>query len=150
MDLAWMAERVEFQIFVVDDREAFASRERFPMALDVWAVPYKEALKDVQLGHDDFVVIVTRGHLHDLDVLREVIVQAPRYIGMIGSRRKKAMIFNQLQKEGISQQSLDEIHAPIGLDIRAETPAEIAVSIVAEMIQLRAKNRRSEKKNWHV
>lgn len=150
LDLAWMAERVEFQIIVVDDREAFASRERFPMALDVWAMPYTEALKDAQLGHDDFVVIVTRGHLHDLDVLREVIVQAPQYIGMIGSRRKKAMIFNQLQKEGISQQILDEIHAPIGLDIRAETPAEIAVSIVAEMIQIRAKSRGPGKKNGHV
>jgi xanthine dehydrogenase accessory factor len=150
LDLTWLAERVEFQVIVVDDREAFASRERFPMALDVWAMAYKEALKDLQLGHDDFVVIVTRGHLHDLDVLREVIVPSPRYVGMIGSRRKKAMIFNQLQKEGISQQRLDEIHAPVGLDIRAETPAEISVSIVAEMIQVRGESRGPGKKNWQV
>jgi xanthine dehydrogenase accessory factor len=150
LDLAWMAERIGFQVIVVDDRKAFAHRDRFPMALDVWAGPYKEALKDVELGKDDFVVIVTRGHLFDLDVLREVIVQSPDYIGMIGSRRKKAMIFGQLQKEGISQKRLDAVHAPIGLDIKAETPAEISISIIAEMIMIRAKNGRSEKKNWHV
>jgi xanthine dehydrogenase accessory factor len=150
LDLAWMAERVGFQVIVVDDRKAFASRERFPMALDLWAMPYKEALEDLQLEHDDFVVIVTRGHLHDLDVLRGVIVQSPQYIGMIGSRRKKAMIFDRLQKEGISQKRLDEIHAPVGLDIRAETPAEISVSIVAEMIQVRGESRGPGKKNWHV
>ena len=79
---------------------------------------------------------MTRGHVHDLDVLREAIHQSPRYIGMIGSRRKKAMIFDQFQKEGVSQQRLDEVHAPVGLDIRAETPAEISVSILAEMIQV--------------
>lgn len=150
LDLAWMAERVGFQVIVVDDRKAFANRDRFPMALDVWVVPYKEALKEVELGYDDFVVIVTRGHLFDLDVLREVIVQSPEYIGMIGSRRKKAMIFGQLQKEGISQKKLDAVHAPIGLDIKAETPAEISISIIAEMIMVRAESRGSEKKNWHV
>jgi xanthine dehydrogenase accessory factor len=150
LDLAWMAERVGFQIIVVDDRKAFANRDRFPMALDVRAVPYKEALKDVELGKGDFVVIVTRGHLFDLDVLREVIVQSPGYIGMIGSRRKKAMIFGQLQKEGISQKRLDAVYAPIGLDIKAETPAEISICIIAEMIMIRAKSGGSEKKNWHV
>jgi len=150
LDLAWMAEHVGFQVIVVDDRKAFANRDRFPMALDVWAVPYKEALMDVKLGNDDFVVIVTRGHLFDLEVLREVIIQSPDYIGMIGSRRKKAMIFGQLQKEGISQKRLDAVHAPIGLDIKAETPAEISISIIAEMIMIRAKNGGSEKKNWHV
>jgi xanthine dehydrogenase accessory factor len=150
LDLAWIAERVGFQVIVVDDRKAFANRDRFPMALDVWVAPYKEALKDVELGYDDFVVIVTRGHLFDLDVLREVIVQSPEYIGMIGSRRKKAMIFGQLQKEGISQKKLDAVHASIGLDIKAETPAEISISIIAEMIMVRAESRGSEKKNWHV
>lgn len=150
LDLAWMADRVGFQVIVVDDRKAFANRDRFPMALDVRAVHYKEALKDVELGKDDFVVIVTRGHLFDLDVLREVIAQSPDYIGMIGSRRKKAMIFGQLQKEGISQKRLDAVYAPIGLDIKAETPAEISISIIAEMIMIRAKNGGSEKKNWHV
>jgi xanthine dehydrogenase accessory factor len=150
LDLAWMAERVDFQVVIVDDRKAFANRDRFPMALDVWTVPHKEALKDVELGKGDFVVIVTRGHLFDLDVLREVIVQSPDYIGMIGSRRKKAMIFDQLKKEGISQKRLNEVHAPIGLDIRAATPAEISISIIAEMILVRAKNKGPEKKNWHI
>ena len=150
LDLSWMAERVGFQVIVVDDRKAFAHRDRFPMALDIWAVPYKEALKDVELGKNDFVVIVTRGHLFDLDVLREVIVQSPDYIGMIGSSRKKAIIFGRLLKEGISQKRLESVHAPIGLDIKAETPAEISISIIAEMIMIRAKNGRSEKKNLHL
>ena len=83
-------------------------------------------------------------------MLREAIVQSPDYIGMIGSRRKKEMIFRQLQKEGISQKRLDKVHAPIGLDIRAGTPAEISISIIAEMILVRAENRGPEKKNWHV
>jgi len=141
LDLAWMAERVDFQVIIVDDRKAFANRDRFPMASEVWAIPYKDALKNVGLGYNDFVVIVTRGHLFDLDILREVIVQSPEYIGMIGSRRKKAMIFQQLRNEGIPQKRLDEVHAPIGLNIRSETPAEISVSIIAEMILARAERK---------
>ena len=103
-----------------------------------------------ELGIGDFVVIVTRGHLHDLEVLREVIAKEPEYIGMIGSRRKKTMIFDQLKKEGITQKRLDEVYAPVGLDIRAQTPAEISISIVAEMIQVRAEDRVPEKKIWYV
>lgn len=150
LDLAWMADRVGFRVVVLDDREEFANRERFPMAHEVRAVPFKEALREVRIGEDDFVVIVTRGHIHDLDVLREVIARPPLYIGMIGSRRKKAMVFDQLLKEGVPQARLDEVHAPIGMDIRAETPAEISVSIVAEMICVRRERLGPGGKDWRV
>ncbi len=141
LEVAWIAHRVGFEIVIVDDREEFANRERFPMASEVRALPFEEATRDAALGPRDYVVIVTRGHLHDLAVLRKVIGQSPGYIGMIGSRRKKAMIFEQLQNEGVSQKELDGVRAPIGIDIGAETPAEIAVSIVAELIEVRAQAR---------
>lgn len=150
LDLAWMADRVGFRVIVLDDREEFANRGRFPMAHEVWAVRFEEALQKVAIGNDDFVVIVTRGHIHDLDVLRGVIARPAAYIGMIGSRRKKAMIFDQLLKEGIPRERLDEVHAPIGLDIHAETPAEIAVSIVAEMIYVQRQRLGPGGKDWTV
>jgi len=139
LDVAWIAHRVGFEVVIIDDREEFANRERFPMAAEILALPFEEALRGMELGPEDYVVIVTRGHLHDLVVLREAINQSPAYVGMIGSRRKKAMIYDQLTKEGVSQGQLDRVHAPIGLDIHAETPAEIAVSIVAELIEVRAR-----------
>jgi xanthine dehydrogenase accessory factor len=150
LDLAWIADRVGFRAIVLDDREEFANRERFPMACQVRAAPFKEILKETEIGKDDFVVIVTRGHIHDLDVLREVIAGPARYIGMIGSQRKKKMIFSELLKEGVSQERLDEVHAPIGLDIRAETPAEIAVSIVAEIIYIQRQSLGPGRKEWRV
>jgi xanthine dehydrogenase accessory factor len=122
LDLAWMADCAGFEVIVVDDRQIFANRERFPMATDVRVVPYANSFNNIKFGNGDFVVIVTCGHLYDLEVLREVFPQSPEYIGMVGSRRKKGMIYEQLKKEGISQQRLDEVHAPVGLDIRAETP----------------------------
>jgi len=150
LDLAWFAQRAEFQVVVIDDRKEFANRERFPMALDVKARPYKDVLDQYNFGDDDYVVIVTRGHLYDLEVLREILAQTPGYIGMIGSRRKKKIIYDQLEKEGILKSRLDDVHAPIGIDIKAATPAEISVSIIAEMISVRAETRESKMKNWHV
>jgi len=139
LDVAWIAHRVGFEVVIIDDREEFANRERFPMAAEIRPLPFEEAFKGTELGPGDYVVIVTRGHLYDLVVLREAINQSPAYIGMIGSRRKKAMIYDQLTKEGVSQAQLDLVYAPIGLDIHAETPAEIAVSIVAELIEARSR-----------
>ncbi len=141
LEVAWFAHRVGFEVIVIDDREEFANRERFPMATEVRALPFEESVREIGLGPRDYVVIVTRGHLHDLVVLRQAIEQSPAYIGMIGSRRKKAMVFDQLRKEGVSQEQLDRVYAPIGLKIKAETPAEIAVSIVAELIEVRARQR---------
>lgn len=141
LDVAWIAHHVGFEVVIIDDREEFANRERFPMAAEIRAMPFEEATRGAGLGSRDYVVIVTRGHLHDLAVLRQAIGQSPAYIGMIGSRRKKAMLFDQLLKEGVSQEQLDGVYAPIGLEIQAETPAEIAVSIVAELIKVRARAR---------
>jgi xanthine dehydrogenase accessory factor len=104
----------------------------------------------MRFGPHDDVVIVTRGHMHDLNILRRTLKSSPRYIGMIGSRRKNRMIFEKLLEEGVSQERIDQVHAPIGIAIQAETPAEIAVSIVAELIQERARGRAAKIKNWHV
>ena len=150
LDLAWIAHRLGDQIIVVDDRAEFANRERFPMAADVRVQPFDTALQGMSFGPHDDVVIVTRGHIHDLDILRQTLKSSPRYVGMIGSKRKNRMIFDKLLEEGVSQDRIDQVHAPIGLDIQAETPAEIAVSIVAELIQERARGRAAKIKNWHV
>jgi xanthine dehydrogenase accessory factor len=136
--LARLARTVDFRIVVMDDRAEFANFERFPFADEVLLRPYDRAVEGLSLDENTFVVIVTRGHLHDLEVLRQVINSEASYIGMIGSRRKKNLLFQQLLQEGVPQERLDQIHAPIGLDINAETPAEIAVSIVAELISVRA------------
>ncbi len=150
LDVAWIAHRLGDTIVVVDDRKEFANQERFPMAARVRAQPFDAALEEMTFGTHDDVVIVTRGHIHDLDILRSTLKSCPRYVGMIGSRRKNRMIFEKLLEEGVSKERLDQVHAPIGLDIQAETPAEIAVSIVAELIQVRAKGRAAKIKNWHV
>ena len=150
LDLAWIAHRLGDEIIVVDDRKEFANRERFPMATQVRVQPFDAALKGINFGPHDDVVIVTRGHMHDLDILRQALKSSPRYVGMIGSSRKNRMIFDKLLEEGVTQERIDQVHAPIGLDIQAETPAEIAVSIVAELIQERARGRALKIKNWHV
>ena len=150
LDLAWIAHRLGDEIIVVDDRKEFANRERFPMAADVRVETFDTALDRITFGPHDDVVIVTRGHMYDLDVLRRTLKSSPRYVGMIGSKRKNRMIFEKLLEEGVSQNQIDQVHAPIGLKIQAETPAEIAVSIVAELVQERARGRASKIKNWHV
>jgi xanthine dehydrogenase accessory factor len=150
LDLAWIAHRLGDEIIVVDDREEFANRERFPMATHLLVQAFDTALERITFGPHDDVVIVTRGHMYDLEILRQALKSSPRYIGMIGSRRKNRMIFEKLLEEGISQSQLDQVHAPIGLKIQAETPAEIAVSIVAELIQTRAQGHAEKIKNWHV
>jgi xanthine dehydrogenase accessory factor len=139
LDVAWFAHRVGFEVVIIDDREEFANRERFPMAAEIRALSFEEAFKGAVFGPRDYVVIVTRGHLHDLVVLRRALEQSPAYIGMIGSRRKKAMIYEQLLKEGVSKEKLDGVYAPIGLDIRAETPEELGISIVGELIEVRSR-----------
>jgi len=95
-------------------------------------------LEKIPVDESSYLVIVTRGHIHDKTVLDQCLRTKAKYIGMIGSRRKKAMIYEKLLEEGFTKADLDRVHAPIGLDIGAETPVEIAVSIVAELIQVRA------------
>jgi xanthine dehydrogenase accessory factor len=133
-----LASKVGFKVAVIDDRTDFADPANFPEAEKVLQYPFKGVLEKLPVDESSFVIIVTRGHLHDKTVLEQCLRTKARYIGMIGSRRKKAMIYEKLLEEGFTRQDLDRIYAPIGLDIGAETPEEIAVSIVAELIQVRA------------
>jgi xanthine dehydrogenase accessory factor len=136
---AAMAAMVEFRVSVADDREAYANRERFRDASEIRVLEsFDDAFSGLSVGKDDFIVILTRGHLHDKTVLAQALRTGAGYIGMIGSRRKRDAIYGALFKEGFSQGDIDRVHSPIGLAIGAETPQEIAVSILAEMIQVRA------------
>ncbi len=133
-----LASRVGFKVEVIDDRPEFADARKFPDAAKVHQYPFEGVLGKIPVDESSYLVIVTRGHLHDKTVLEQCLRTKAKYIGMIGSRRKKAMIYEKLLEEGFTQKDLDRVYAPIGLDIGAETPEEIAVSIVAELIQVRA------------
>lgn len=124
---------LEVRTVVVDPRAEFATRERFPGA-EVRVVEFEEALAGLALSAADGVVIVTKGHEHDECVLRQALATSAGYLGMIGSRRKVAAVFERLRAAGVSEQDLARVHAPVGLAIGAETPAEIAIAIAAEII----------------
>jgi xanthine dehydrogenase accessory factor len=124
-------------VVVVDDRESYANRERFPEAKDVYAEDFERALSQLAPNHSSYVVIVTRGHRDDMRVLRWAVGTPAKYIGMIGSQRKVIAIYKQLENEGVSPEQLARVYAPVGLDIGAVTPEEIAIAIIAEMIAIR-------------
>src|SRR5271165_5332825 len=126
-----------FDVVVVDDRESYANRQRFPDAREVIAEDFEAATARLDPPESSYIVIVTRGHRDDMRVLRWAIDLNSRYLGMIGSRRKTISIYKELEKEGIPGERFAAIHAPVGLEIGAVTPEEIAVSIVAEMIAVR-------------
>jgi xanthine dehydrogenase accessory factor len=130
---------IGFFTVIVDDRGDFANRERFPAA-DRIVVPdsFDGVVATLPVDEDSYIIIVTRGHSHDKNVLRQALPTRARYIGMIGSRAKVAEAFQILRDEGVSSDQLARVHSPIGLSIGAETPEEIAISIAAEMIQVRA------------
>ena len=135
--VAATAKRAGFRVVVVDDRSEMVTAERFPHA-DVRLAGGTELLgESLAVDETTFVVIVTRGHRFDEEWAKAVVALGPRYIGMIGSGEKVRKAFDELRSQGVSEDSLAAIHAPIGLDIGAETPDEIAVSIVAEMIAVR-------------
>jgi xanthine dehydrogenase accessory factor len=131
--LARVAADVGFKIHVVDDREKFASAERFPNA-ELLVEPIPEWLQRADLPPSAYVVVVTRGHQHDLEAMRALAARDLKYLGLIGSRAKVARIYEALLAEGMPPECLQRVHAPIGLDIGAVTPAEIAISILAELI----------------
>lgn len=133
-----LAARVGFRAAVIDDRPEFADERKFPEAAEVHQYPFEGVLQHLPVNEASYLVIVTRGHIHDKTVLAQCLKTDAKYIGMIGSRRKIAMVYENLREEGFSQKDIDRVHAPIGLDIGAETPEEIAVSIVAELISVRA------------
>jgi len=126
-----------FDVTVVDDREAYANPERFPEASQVIAEDFDLALKKVDPNGSSYIVIVTRGHRDDMRVLRWAVQTPARYIGMIGSKRKVISIYKELQNEGLPAHLFEKVKSPVGLEIGAVTPEEIAVAIVAEMIAFR-------------
>lgn len=137
--VALLAEMAGFRTVVLDDRSEFANRERFPQAEAVTVLEsFDDCFAGLEPDGDSYVVIVTRGHSHDRTVLAQALRTRAGYIGMMGSRRKREELFKVLQQEGFSSEALERVHCPIGLDIKAATTAEIAVSIVAELILTRA------------
>lgn len=135
--LAHMAQTAGFKVHVIDDREKFANRERFPDAEEVVAEDIPTWIAQASIPAHAYVVIVTRGHNNDLDALRALAPRELRYLGLIGSRAKVARIYDALRDEGMPADRLTRVHAPIGLDIGAVTPQEIAVSILAELIAVK-------------
>jgi xanthine dehydrogenase accessory factor len=138
---------VGFEVAVIDDRPDFANRERFPDAAEVIAEDFEMVLPKMQVNRAAYIVIVTRGHAYDQEVLEWALRGAPHYIGMIGSRKKIQTVYKNLQERGFAPETFQRVHAPIGLNIGALTPEEIAVSIVAEMIQVRRKNQGEKAKS---
>ena len=126
-----------FDVVVVDDRESYANRERFPDAKEVVAEDFEQAMARITPNETSYLVIVTRGHRDDMRVLRWAVQTQARYVGMIGSKRKTISISRELVKEGIPEGLFERVHAPVGLDIGAITPEEIAVAITAELIAVR-------------
>ncbi|HZM11142.1 MAG TPA: XdhC/CoxI family protein [Candidatus Limnocylindrales bacterium] len=126
-----------FDVIVVDDRESYANRERFPDAREVFADDFEKVIAQIHVPESAYIVIVTRGHRDDMRVLRWAVNANTRYLGMIGSQRKTISIYKELEKEGIAPEKFAHVHAPVGLEIGAVTPEEIAVAIVAEMIAVR-------------
>lgn len=134
--LARVAVDAGFHIHVVDDREKFANAERFPGA-DVVVEPIPDWLRRAELPATAYIVVVTRGHQNDLEAVRALAARDFKYLGLIGSRAKVARIYDALREEGVPSDCLARVHAPIGLEIGAVTPAEIAISILAELIAVR-------------
>jgi xanthine dehydrogenase accessory factor len=148
--LAPLAHMVGFRVVVIDDRAEHANQDNFPQADEIWVERFESIGEKVDSGEESYMVIVTRGHLHDYTVLQQVLRKDARYVGMIGSRRKRDIVYQQLSKDGVDQEQLTKIHSPIGLNINAETPEEIAVSIVAELIKVRGEGKTPREKNWKV
>jgi xanthine dehydrogenase accessory factor len=132
-----MSTMVGFQVVVVDDRPQFANQERFPEADEVIAEEFPFVFPKLKVNKSSYLVIVTRGHAYDQEILEWALGQEVKYIGMIGSRKKIQTVYEALKQKGIHPDQLRRVYAPIGLNIGALTPEEIAVSIVAQMIQVR-------------
>ncbi|PYX27275.1 MAG: xanthine dehydrogenase [Acidobacteria bacterium] len=137
INLCRVAANAGFDLIVTDDRSSYATKERFPEAHEVHALDFDEATRKLDPTESSYIVIVTRGHRDDMRILRWAVQTPARYVGMIGSKRKVIEIFKTLQQEGLPAHLFDRVRAPIGLDIGAITPEEIAVAITAELIAVR-------------
>ncbi len=137
LPLARLGKMINFEVVVLDDRANFANKRRFPMADQVLAQPFQETLREWPIDNDTYIVLVTRGHSHDVECLLEVIDSPARYIGLIGSKRRVKAVFELLEHEqGLDPAKFERVYAPIGLDIGAESPAEIGICIIAEIINI--------------
>jgi len=137
LQIAKVAKSVGFKIVVIDDRPSFANQERFPMADETRVEDMETVFERLPVDDQSYIVAVTRGHQHDEPVIEQAIRTNARYIGMIGSKRKISRMWKKLIERGANRERLAQVHAPIGLEIGADTPEEIAVSIVAQLIQAR-------------
>ena len=126
-----------FSTSIVDNREAFANKERFPEAEATYAEEYEDVFPKLPVNSSSYIIIVTRGHRDDMRVLRWAVNTPAKYIAMIGSKRKTISVVHELEKEGVPREAFDKVFAPMGLEIGAEMPEEIAISVVAEMIAVR-------------
>jgi len=136
--VAPLAKMAGFRVVVVDDREAYANKERYPSADEVKVLAFDTLFDHIHVTDKSYIAILTRGHAHDRTVLKYALATDAAYIGMVSSSRKRALLFKSLEDEGCSRERLEQVRTPIGLDIAAETPEEIAISIVAELIKVRA------------
>jgi xanthine dehydrogenase accessory factor len=144
--LSKVATLAGFATVIVDDRESFANRERFPEAAEVHAGEYEDVFAKLNFNEHSYVIIVTRGHRDDMRVLKLAIGTSARYIAMIGSKRKVINVIRELEKEGIPRAAFERIYAPMGFNIGAVSPEEIAISVAAEMIAVR----RNAPSNWRA
>jgi len=144
--LSKVAALAGFATTIVDNRDTFANRQRFPEADEVFAEEYEDIFPKLPINELSYLIIVTRGHRDDLRVLRLAVATEARYIAMIGSKRKVINVVKELEQEGIARERIKRIHAPMGLDIGAISPEEIAISVAAEMIAVR----RNAESDWRA
>ena len=144
--LSKVANLAGFSTVVIDNRESFANRDRFPEASAVHAEEYEDVFPKLNINENGYVIIVTRGHRDDMRVLKLAIATSARYIAMIGSKRKVINVIRELEKEGVARSAFERIFAPMGLNIGAVSPEEIAIAVTAEMIAVR----RKAASNWRA
>ncbi len=138
LEVAALAAYIDFDVIVCDDRDEFANNERFPMAMETQLVDFTDVFSGLDCRGELYLLIITRGHGSDQEVLAQALRTRARYIGMIGSRRKRDIIYTNLRQQGFTEADFARVHCPVGLAIGSETPREIAVSITAEIIAARA------------
>ncbi len=149
--IAEAGHRLGAQIAVLDDRETFANRDRFPQTQEIVVDSFDKSLEQTKVTSNSYILIITRGHNHDQVALEKAIQTKARYIGLVGSRRKIHLIVESLLKKGYSPELFRNLYAPIGVEIGSETPEEIAISVLAELIAIqKGIHRRSEKQRFVV
>ncbi len=145
--VAPLSDSVGFRTVVIDDRAEYANRERFPEPIDVRVIESFKKLPELDIDADSYLVIVSRGHLFDKEILEQVLRSKAAYIGMIGSRGKRDLVYQEIVSHGFAKEELERVYSPIGTNIGAETPEELAISIVGEMVKARAEKNSPKKKD---